>query len=116
MSSEGAPRASEMFWSSATTATITRLVSGVVAVRMKDLGRALRGLDDESRALLELSFRRGMSDEEIAAELNVETPEVEQRRGELFQRLADELKLDGREARDELFATLQDLPADLWRG
>jgi DNA-directed RNA polymerase specialized sigma24 family protein len=83
---------------------------------MKDLGPALRGLDDESRALLELSFRRGMSDEEIAAELNVETPEVEQRRGELFQRLADELKLDRREARDELFATLQDLPADLWRG
>ena len=52
-----------------------------------------------------------MSDEEIAAELNVETPEVEQRRGELFQRLADELKLDGREARDELFAAPG--PADL---
>jgi DNA-directed RNA polymerase specialized sigma24 family protein len=107
-----------MFWSSATTATITvspvrlRLV---VAVRMRDLARALRGLDDESRALLELSMRRGMSDEEIAAVLLAETPEVERRRADLFERLADELRLDGREARDELFATLQDLPANLWR-
>jgi DNA-directed RNA polymerase specialized sigma24 family protein len=87
----------------------------MVAVRMQDLGRALRGVDDESRALLELSMRRGMADEEIAAVLLVETPEVEQRRAALFEQLADELKLDGRDARDELFATLQDLPANLWR-
>jgi DNA-directed RNA polymerase specialized sigma24 family protein len=87
----------------------------MVAVRMKDLGRALQGLDDQSRALLELSMRRGMSDEEIAAALLTETPEVERRRAELFERLADDLKLGSREARDELFATLQDVPAELWR-
>jgi DNA-directed RNA polymerase specialized sigma24 family protein len=88
----------------------------VVAVRMKDLGRALAGIDDESRALLELSLRRGLSDEEIAAVLLVETPDVERRRAELLDRLAGELRLDGREERDELFATLQDLPPELWRG
>jgi hypothetical protein len=82
---------------------------------MRDLARVLRGLDDESRALLELSLRRGMSDEEIAAVLLTETPEVERRKVDLLEQLATELKLDGREARDELFATLQDLPANLWR-
>ncbi len=83
---------------------------------MRDLGRALGGLDDESRALLELSLRRGMSDEEIAAVLLAQTPDVERRRADLLERLTDELKLDTREARDELFATLQDLPAERWHG
>jgi DNA-directed RNA polymerase specialized sigma24 family protein len=82
---------------------------------MKDLGRVLAGLDDESRALLELSLRRGMSNDEIAAVLLTETPDVGRRKAELLERLADELKLDGRDERDELFATLQDLPAEPWR-
>ena len=83
---------------------------------MKDLGRALAEIDDESRALLELSLRRGLTDEEIAAVLLVETADAERRRSELMDRLADELNLDGREERDELFATLQDLPPEFWRG
>jgi DNA-directed RNA polymerase specialized sigma24 family protein len=83
---------------------------------MRDLSRALGRLDDESRALLELSMRRGMSDEEIAAVLPVETTEVGKRKAELLERLAVELKLEGREQRDELFATLQDLPHELWHG
>ena len=83
---------------------------------MEDLGRALGGLDDESRALLELSMRRGLDDDEIAAALSVETSEVEQRKGELLERLATELGLETRAARDELFATLQDLPPEFWRG
>jgi DNA-directed RNA polymerase specialized sigma24 family protein len=87
----------------------------VVAVRLRDLGRALGRLDDESRALLELSMKRGMSDEEIAAVLLAETPEVERRRADLLDRLASDLGLDGREQRDELFATLQDLPEQFWR-
>jgi len=83
---------------------------------MRDLSRALEGLDDERRALLELSMRRGMADEEIAAVLLVETPEVGQRRAELLERLAEELGLESREARDELWATLQDLPPERWHG
>jgi DNA-directed RNA polymerase specialized sigma24 family protein len=83
---------------------------------MRELGRALGRLDDESRALLELSLRRGLSDEEIAAVLLAETPDVHRRKAELFDTLASDLNLDGREQRDELFATLQDLPQQFWRG
>jgi len=83
---------------------------------MRDLADALGQLDDESRALLELSMRRGMDADEIAAALNVEAPEVDQRRGELLERLSQGLGLDTRAARDELFASLQDLPPELWRG
>jgi DNA-directed RNA polymerase specialized sigma24 family protein len=87
----------------------------MVAVRMKALGAALARLDDESRALLDLSLRRGMADEEIGGKLRVDPDRVADRRDELLDRLATELELDGREQRDELFATLPDLPDDLWR-
>jgi DNA-directed RNA polymerase specialized sigma24 family protein len=83
---------------------------------MRQLGAALGRLDDESRALLGLSMRRGMSDEEIADVLRVDAGEVGRRRGELLDRLTEELRLDGREQRDELLATLPDLPENLWRG
>jgi DNA-directed RNA polymerase specialized sigma24 family protein len=83
---------------------------------MRDLGQALGRLDDESRALLELSLRRGMSDEEIAAILLTETDEIEHRRSEFLERLASDLELDGHLERDELFATLQDLPQQFWHG
>jgi DNA-directed RNA polymerase specialized sigma24 family protein len=83
---------------------------------MKALGEALARLDPESRALLDLSLRRGMSDEEIAGVLRVERPEVAQRRADLVDRLADELDATSRDARDELIATLPDLPDVLWRG
>ena len=66
--------------------------------------------------MLELSMKRGMSDEEISAVLLAETPEVAQRRADLLDRLASDLNLDARDQRDELFATLQDLPQQFWRG
>jgi DNA-directed RNA polymerase specialized sigma24 family protein len=82
---------------------------------MKAVREALAGLDAESLALLELSVRRGLGDEEIAEFLRVNPEEVLHRRDELFERLAAELGLDGREQRDELFATLPDLPWEYWR-
>jgi DNA-directed RNA polymerase specialized sigma24 family protein len=88
----------------------------VIAVRMRDLGAALRRLDPESRALLDLAFRRGLSDDEIAEALNANVDEASRRREELFERLARELGVEGREARDELFATLPDLPPEVWEG
>jgi DNA-directed RNA polymerase specialized sigma24 family protein len=86
----------------------------VVAVRMRELGAALARLDPQSRALLDLSVRRRLSDEEVAVMLGGGPEEVERRRGEVLERLAEELHLDGREERDELFATLPDLPAEYW--
>jgi DNA-directed RNA polymerase specialized sigma24 family protein len=81
---------------------------------MKDLGAALARLDPESRALLELSMRRGMPEDEIGEFLRVDPDQVGRRRAELFERLVEELHLEGREERDELFATLQDLPWEYW--
>jgi DNA-directed RNA polymerase specialized sigma24 family protein len=88
----------------------------VVAASIRDMGAALSGLHPESRALLDLSMRRGRDDSEIAQVLRVEPEEVARRRAELLERLADELGLDGREQRDELFASLPDLPDHYWRG
>jgi DNA-directed RNA polymerase specialized sigma24 family protein len=81
---------------------------------MRALGAALGRLDAESRALLDLSMRRGMSDEEIAGVLRVDAAEAGRRREELLKRLESELGLDGREQRNELRATLPDLPPRLW--
>jgi hypothetical protein len=71
----------------------------VIAVRLAELRDALGRLDDGSRSALELAFRRGQPEEGADA---------------AFERLAQELGLDGREARDELFATLHDIPAAYW--
>jgi DNA-directed RNA polymerase specialized sigma24 family protein len=88
----------------------------VVAARMEDIGAALAKLDPESRALLDLSVRRGLDDEDIAAVLRTEVDQVARRRDAILDGLATELKFDEREQRDELFATLQDLPGGYWRG
>ena len=82
---------------------------------MKAVREALARLDAESLALLELSVRRGLDDEEIGEFLRVGPEEVARRRNELLDRLATELDLDGREQRDELFATLPDLPGEYWQ-
>ena len=83
---------------------------------IEQAGRLLKGLDAENRALLDLSLRRGMADEEIAVVLNVTTPEARERIETVLGRLADELGLEDRAERDELRATLPDLPPELWKG
>ena len=87
----------------------------VVAVPMKRLGAALASLEPESRALLDLSLRRGFPDDEIAQVRHMAVQEVGPRRDEALERLAAELELTRREERDELFATLQDLPDEHWQ-
>jgi DNA-directed RNA polymerase specialized sigma24 family protein len=81
---------------------------------MEDLGAALSRLDASSRELLELSRRRGLADDEVAELMRTDRQEVGRRRAEILERLAADLGLDGREERDELFATLPDLPPRLW--
>jgi DNA-directed RNA polymerase specialized sigma24 family protein len=81
---------------------------------MQDLAAALARLDAPTRALLDLSLRRGLPDEEIAQVMRTDRDQVAGRRARALDRLAEELSLDGREQRDELFATLPDLPPRLW--
>jgi len=88
----------------------------VVAVTIKRLGEALAGLDAESRALLDLNVRRGMEESEIAEILNVDADNVASRRRKILEQLDSELGLETREDRDELRATLPDLPPKLWQG
>jgi DNA-directed RNA polymerase specialized sigma24 family protein len=87
-----------------------------VAVTIEQASAALARLDPASRALLDLSVRHGMHEEEIAEVLHVEPSDVQRRVDELLDRLAGELSLDGREERAELGATLPDLPPDSWQG
>jgi len=85
-------------------------------VTIKRLGEALAALDAESRALLDLNVRRGMEENEIAEILNVDADNVASRRRKILEQLDSELGLDTREDRDELRATLPDLPPKLWQG
>ena len=82
---------------------------------MQAAGRALGKLDPESRALLDLSLRRGLEDGDIANVLRVDTDEVKRRRAVAFDQLVSDLQLSTRAERDELFATLPDLPPEYWR-
>jgi hypothetical protein len=72
-------------------------------------------LDPESRALVELSARRGMSDEEIAGVLDVEPAEVTRRHDEALAQLAAELG-EPRVRRYELRDRLLRVDETTWRG
>jgi hypothetical protein len=79
------------------------------------IARAIARLDAPSRALLELSARRGLSDDEIADVLAVEPAEVARRREEALERLGAEADLSPEE-RDGVAGTLADLDDAQWRG
>ena len=87
----------------------------MIAVRMRAARKALERLAPEARALLDLSIRRGLEDADIASVLRVDTKEVERRRDAALEALAADLRLRERWQRDELLATLPDLPPDYWR-
>jgi DNA-directed RNA polymerase specialized sigma24 family protein len=91
-------------------------IPAVLAARIDDMGAALAALDPGSRALLDLSMRRGLADDEIGDVLHVGPEEVARRREHVIEELARELGIDGREQRDEVFASLPDLPERFWRG
>ena len=73
---------------------------------------AVARLDPESRALVELSARRGMSPDDIAAVLDVEPDEVLRRLEDAVAQVADDLEAESAEVQERL-AELDE--AD-WRG
>ena len=86
-----------------------------VAVTIEQAREALARLDPGSRALLHLSVGRGLDADMIAGLLRIDPSEVERRVDGILERMADELSLDGRAQREELRATLPDLPKDVWQ-
>ena len=73
---------------------------------------ALERLDPASRALLDLSLRRGMRTEEIADVLGAEPESVEASRDEALRRIASEVGMQDDDVRDRL----AEMPADEWSG
>src|SRR3954464_9671318 len=77
---------------------------------------ALGQLDPASRALLDLSLRRGMRTEEIADVLGAEPWNVALSRDEALRQVATAVGMTRDEQLDEVRARLAELPAEEWLG
>ena len=74
-------------------------MGGILGVSVDPLDRVLAELSAESRALLELSVRRGIPDDEIASMLDTPESDVRSRREAVMQEVAESL---GEEPDEEL--------------
>jgi hypothetical protein len=77
---------------------------------------ALSRLDPASRALLDLSLRRGMRPEEIGELLGTDPESVIVAREGALEQLASELGMDDVSELDDVRARLAELPAEAWTG
>jgi hypothetical protein len=77
---------------------------------------ALAQLDPASRALLDLSLRRGMRPEEISELLGTDPESVIVAREQALEHLAAELEMDDVSELDDVRARLAELPAEAWTG
>jgi hypothetical protein len=77
---------------------------------------ALEGLDPASRALLDLSLRRGMRTDEIADVLGAEPDSIALSRDEALRSVAAAVGMGRDEQLDDVRAHLAELPADQWHG
>jgi hypothetical protein len=75
---------------------------------------ALERLDPASRALLDLSLRRGMRTEEIAELLGADPDSVAETRDEALRTVASEVGMGDEQQLDDVRARLAELPADQW--
>jgi hypothetical protein len=83
---------------------------------MDSFTAALARLDPASRALLDLSLRRGMKPEEIGDLLGTEPDSVVVAREAALEQLATELDMDDLSELDQVRARLAELPAEAWTG
>jgi hypothetical protein len=83
---------------------------------MDSFTAALGRLDPASRALLDLSLRRGMTPEEIGGLLGTDPDSVVAAREAALEQVARELDMDDGAQLDEVRARLAELPADAWAG
>lgn len=85
-------------------------------MRSDSFSEALGQLDPASRALLDLSLRRGMRPEEIAEMLGAEPETVARSRDDALMRVAADVGMERYDQLDEVRAQLAELPADEWLG
>jgi hypothetical protein len=81
--------------------------------RDREIGRSLQKVDPDDRAILDLSLRRKVKDEVVAAVLRLQPEDVAPRREAALDRLAAELGADHLE-RARLSEVLSDLPEEQW--
>ena len=82
--------------------------------RDREIGRTLSRADPEDLALLDLSLRRKVKDDVVAAVLRLQPEEVGPRRRAALDRLAEELGLYEQAERARLADIVAELPADQW--
>ena len=82
--------------------------------RESEIGRSLFQAPAEDRALLDLSVRRKVKDDVVAAVLRLQPEDVAPRREAALDRLAAQAGIVDQEERARLPQVLADLPADQW--
>src|SRR3712207_6643233 len=85
-------------------------------MRADSFSDALGQLDPASRALLDLSLRRGMRTEEIAEMLGAEPASVATSRDDALRQVAEDVGMGGEGEIDHVRALLAELPAEDWLG
>ena len=81
---------------------------------MDGLEACVRGLDPASRALLDLSLRRGMRDDHMAPLLRIDPFNLAWRRARAIERVASRLGLDDPSGLAQVRAALPHLPERAW--
>lgn len=79
------------------------------------LPAALADLDPGSRALLDLSLRRGVSPTEIGELLRKDPEAVERGLHDILELLADALHVEGEDRREQVRNALTELPGTAWQ-
>src|SRR4051794_9237643 len=88
----------------------------ILSLPMDSFTAALGRLDPASRALLDLSLRRGMKPEEIGELLGTDADSVVAAREAALEQLATELEMADPSQLDEVRTRLAELPAEAWTG
>src|SRR3954453_18854906 len=88
----------------------------ILSLPMDSFTAALGRLDPASRALLDLSLRRGMTPEEIGELLGTDAESVVAVREGALRQVARELDMEDSSRLDEVRARLAELPAEAWTG
>src|SRR4051812_228046 len=88
----------------------------ILSLPVDSFTAALSRLDPASRALLDLSLRRGMRPEEIGELLGTDPESVIVAREGALEQLASELGMEDVSELDDVRARLAELPPEAWTG